>query len=37
MADGNTILEFRLEEIEERYIPGVTKVQAAQNMQACLI
>ncbi len=37
MADGNTILEFRLEEIEERYIPGVTKVQAAQHMQACLI
>ncbi|MBZ0278882.1 MAG: hypothetical protein K8I60_22240 [Anaerolineae bacterium] len=37
MMDSNTLRQFRLAEVIERDIPGVTRVQAAQHIQACLI
>jgi len=37
MVDSNTLRQFRLAEVMERDIPGVTRIQAAQHVQACLI
>jgi hypothetical protein len=37
VVESNTLRQLRLSEVVEREIPGVTKVQAAQNIQACLI
>lgn len=37
MVDGEILRHFRLAEIVENNIPGVTKVQGSQHMQACLV
>lgn len=37
MLDDQAIEPFNFDEIAQRYIPGITKVQVAQHIQACII